>query len=153
ANSGPKHALSSKSAGDRLSSVPLQEPPGSGILLQLWKCPISSSNAMLYVWIAHGTFVCVVDVEYIGWKSYGSALHSFDGFGAYFTCPKPFAALAVIEPFWPVVRSSTSTRKPCAVSCIVTLKWSPWFRNSTLFGSGRPDFTKSKCTGSGGPCG
>src|SRR5260370_37947187 len=37
--------------------------------LQYSKCPISSENAMLYEWAAHGTRVCSLAVLYIGWKA------------------------------------------------------------------------------------
>ncbi len=55
--------------------------------------------------------------------------------GANFTWPKPFAALATIVPDWPVVVSDTTVSRPCAVSCIVTVKWSPWLRKNVFCGS------------------
>src|SRR4051794_11070784 len=108
---------------------------------------------MLYECAAHGTRVASVDVEYIGWKSYGMFLHSVDGLGANFTWPKPFAALAVMNPDWPEVMSLTTARSPCAVSCSVTVYLSPDARNRSFDGSGRPDAIGSKWTGFGGPCG
>jgi hypothetical protein len=48
--------------------------------------------------------VSSLDVEYIGWKSHGVSVQ-VDAAGSKLTALKPLAALAVIEPDWPVVRS------------------------------------------------
>ena len=45
--------------------------------------------------------------------------------GAYWIWLKPFDALAVIEPDWPVSLSLRSIWRPCAVSCSVIVMWSP----------------------------
>ncbi len=42
-------------------------------------------------------------------------------FGANLTWPKPLAALAVMEPDWPVVLSATIACSPCWVSRRVSL--------------------------------
>src|SRR5207245_3902143 len=81
---------------------------------------------MLYECAAQGTRVCSELVLYSGWKSYGRFLQT-EPFGSYWTCPKPFAALAVMKPAWPVVRSFRSMRRPCAVSFMVTTLRSPEF--------------------------
>src|SRR5215469_16857726 len=65
--------------------------------VQNWKCPISVSIATLYEPAAQVTRVFVVDVLYIGWKSYGMALQDVP-FGSNPTCAKPLALLAVIVP-------------------------------------------------------
>src|SRR5215468_7255416 len=59
-----------------------------------------------------------------------------DGFGAYWTSPNPLAALAVIDPDWPLVRSLMTTWKPLDVSCSATVRVSPEFMNRSLAGSG-----------------
>src|SRR5215472_12557850 len=48
--------------------------------------------------------VALVDVEYIGWKLVGMFTHEVP-VGANWTSPKPLAALAVMDPDWPLVRS------------------------------------------------
>src|SRR5580700_11306027 len=78
--------------------------------------------------------------------------HFVDGAGANFTWPKPFAALAVIDPEVPVVVSFTTACRPFGVSCSWMLKLSPWLRNSTLLGSGVPEAIGEKSTGLAGPC-
>src|SRR5215469_3071528 len=59
-----------------------------------------------------------------------------DGAGANWTSPNPLAALAVIEPAWPVVRSRITTCNPLPVSPIATVRVSPEFMNKSLAGSG-----------------
>src|SRR6476661_5161343 len=75
------------------------------------------------------------EVEYIGWKAYGIAVHSVP-VGANRICAKPLAGLAVIEPDWPLLRSSMTALSPSGVSCIVTARWSPEFINRSWVGSG-----------------
>src|SRR5581483_5859107 len=82
---------------------------------QYSKCPISSEPATLYVCAAHEERVALVDVENSGWNVYGASLQVFE-FGWKSTCLNPLAALAVIEPVWPVVRSFTTTLNPSGVS-------------------------------------
>src|SRR5215467_240848 len=65
--------------------------------VQNWKWPISLSNATLYDSAAQVTRVFVVDVLYMGWKLYGMLMQD-DPLGSNFTCPKPLALLAVIDP-------------------------------------------------------
>ena len=55
-----------------LPSLLLVHIPSSSTALQYSKWPISSENATLYEWAAHGTRVCSLEVEYIGWKAYGA---------------------------------------------------------------------------------
>src|SRR5215471_19611652 len=73
--------------------------------LQFSKCPISSVKEMLVVCAAQMVRVCSDEVEYIGWKSYGISLQLVP-VGANWTWPNPLAALAVMDPVWPLVRSS-----------------------------------------------
>ena len=91
------------------------------------------------------------DVEYIGWKAYGSSAQ-VEAAGWNSGCANPFATLAVIEPVWPVVVSVTVVTSPSAESWIETTTSSPGFRYRT-FGPGFPDPTNWKLSGSGGPCG
>src|SRR5437016_13449708 len=86
---------------------------------------------MLYECAAQGTRVSSELVLYSGWKSYGRFLQT-EPLGSYWTCPKPFAALAVMKPAWPVVRSFRSMRRPCAVSFMVTTMRSPEFMNKSV---------------------
>src|SRR5215467_4134405 len=72
------------------------------------------------------TRVCSEEVEYIGWKSYGW-LTQLVPVGSYWTWPKPLAALAVMDPVAPVVRSLMVARSPCGVSPRETLRLSPEF--------------------------
>src|SRR6266550_6346348 len=106
---------------------------------------------MLYECAAHGTRVSSELVLYSGWKSYGRFLQT-EPLGSYWTCPKPFAALAVMKPAWPVVRSFRSIRRPCAVSFMVTTMRSPEFMNRSVapFGVKVPTV---ELTGLGGACG
>src|SRR6516162_6291226 len=116
-----KQKLSSPSVGDVLVPNPSELPAGqaTGFPLEsipngvagmgfgpshFSKCPISSANEMLVVCAAQGTRVCSDDVEYIGWKSYG-VLTQLVPVGSYCTWPNPLAALAVIDPVSPLVRS------------------------------------------------
>jgi hypothetical protein len=69
-NAALKHVPSSSSA---VGSA--QSPPSTGIVEQYWKCPISSDAATLYEWAAHGTRVCSLEVEYIGWNAYALCEH------------------------------------------------------------------------------
>src|SRR5437868_6541689 len=57
-------------------------------------------------------------------------------FGSNLTWPKPFAALAVIEPTWPEVTSLTTTLNPSNVSYMPTTSWSPDRMNRSVFGFG-----------------
>src|SRR5437763_7838102 len=106
---------------------------------------------MLYPWAAQGTRVRSELVLYSGWKSYGRFLQT-EPFGSYWTCPKPFAALAVMKPDWPVVWSFRSMRRPCAVSFMVTTMRSPELmkRSVAPFGVKVPAV---ELTGLGGACG
>src|SRR5215469_15537098 len=81
------------------------------------------------------TRVCSEEVEYIGWKSYGW-LTQLVPVGAYCTWPKPLAALAVMDPVAPVVRSLMTARSPCWVSPMDTLMLSPEFISRSRFRSG-----------------
>src|SRR5215472_18921431 len=56
--------------------------------------------------------------------------------GMNWTSPKPLAALAVIEPDSPVVRSFTPVKSPCGVSWMLTVSSSPPFMNRSREGSG-----------------
>ena len=77
----PPTCTSSENAGLKHVDVVLsavgsaQSPPSTGIVEQYWKCPISSEAATLYECAAHGTRVCSLDVEYIGWNAYGLCEH------------------------------------------------------------------------------
>src|SRR5438067_13418731 len=106
---------------------------------------------MLYPWAAQGTRVRSELVLYSGWKSYGRFLQT-EPFGSYWTCPKPFAALAVMKPDWPVVWSFRSMRSPCAVSCIVRTMRSPEFMKRSVAPLGVNVLTV-EFTGLGGACG
>ena len=81
------------------------------------------------------TRVCSEEVEYIGWKSYGW-LTQLVPVGSYLTWPKPLAALAVMDPDWPVVRSLMVASSPFAVSPMDTLILSPEFMSRSRFRSG-----------------
>src|SRR5215472_2748385 len=81
------------------------------------------------------TRVCSDEVEYIGWKSYGM-LTQLVPVGANCTWPNPLAALAVIDPVCPLVRSLMTACKPCGVSRRDTFRLSPEFMNRSFFGSG-----------------
>ena len=69
----------------------------------------------MYECAAHGTRVCSLDVEYIGWNAYGLCEHDA-GSGSKLTCANPFATLAVIDPIWPVERSWMTVTRPAEVS-------------------------------------
>src|SRR4029077_11233726 len=56
--------------------------------------------------------------------------------GWYWMCPNSLATVAVIEPFWPVVRSLRSIRKPAGVSCMWMRTRSPGFISRSLVRSG-----------------
>src|SRR5215469_5575233 len=78
--------------------------------VQNWKCPISVSIAALYEPAAQVTRVLVLDVLYMGWKLVGMAVQDVP-LGSNLTSAKPLALLAVIDPDWPVVASSSVTLK------------------------------------------
>src|SRR5215472_12725475 len=90
---------------------------------------------MLYECAAHGTRVSSLEVEYIGWKFVGMFTHAVP-VGAHWTSPNPLAALAVMDPDWPVVRSLIRTWNPVDVSPIATDNVSPecMNRSSLLLG-------------------
>src|SRR5215470_622768 len=77
------------------------------------------------------TRVCSDEVEYIGWKSYGR-LTQLVPVGSYWTWPNPLAALAVIDPFCPVVWSLMAACSPFGVSFRDTFRLSPEFMNRSL---------------------
>src|SRR5215469_5596468 len=79
--------------------------------------------------------VCSDEVEYIGWKSYGMLLQLVP-VGANWTWPNPLAALAVIDPVWPLVSSLMTAWSPFAVSCRCTCRLSPEFISRSLLRSG-----------------
>ncbi len=97
--------------------------------------------------------MCSFEVEYIGWKLYGMTLQLVP-VGSNWICPNPFAALAVIDPSCPVVRSCRTTWKPAGVSCMATTMRSPPFIIRSCDGSGtRLVGLSTEFFGSGGPCG
>src|ERR1700750_1695496 len=61
----------------------------------------------------------------MGWNVHGSAWHLCDGAGANSIWAKPLAALAVMEPVWPVDVSLTVVTRPSGESWIATGTWSP----------------------------
>src|SRR5579859_7724050 len=81
------------------------------------------------------TRVCSEEVEYIGWKSYGMLTQLVPA-GSYLTWPNPLAALAVMDPVWPFVRSWMTARSPFGVSPRETLRLSPEFINRSRDRSG-----------------
>src|SRR5712691_624670 len=81
------------------------------------------------------TLVCSEEVEYIGWKLYGCSTQLVP-VGSYWTWPNPLAALAVIDPVWPLVRSWITALSPCGVSCRRTVRLSPEFMSRSLVRSG-----------------
>src|SRR6516164_8239932 len=94
------------------------------------------------------TRVCSEEVEYIGWKSYGW-LTQLVPVGSYWTWPKPLAALAVMDPVWPVVRSLMVARSPFGVSPMDTLMLSPEFISRSRRRSG-VNVAVVDCTGLAG---
>src|SRR6516225_11268604 len=56
--------------------------------------------------------------------------------GAYWACPNPLAALAVIDPLCPVVWSLMTACNPFGVSRMDTFRLSPEFMNRSFCGSG-----------------
>src|SRR4029453_9645753 len=72
--------------------------------------------------------------------------------GSYRICAKPLAALAVIDPVLPVVRSWTITVRPADPSWISRASLSPEFMNRSVAGSGGKDAVV-KSSGPGGACG
>src|SRR2546421_7941660 len=97
------------------------------------------------------TRVCGEEVEYIGWKLYGR-LTQLVPVGSYWTWPNPLAALAVMDPVWPVVRSLMTARSPSGVSRRDTPRLSPEFMNKSLAGFG-VNVAVVDCTGFGGAVG
>src|SRR5207244_5969954 len=69
--------------------------------------------------------------------------------GSYWTWPNPLAALAVMDPVWPFVRSWMTARTPFGVSPRETLRLSPEFINRPLAGSG-VNVAVLDCTGFAG---
>src|SRR5438270_12528541 len=106
---------------------------------------------MLYECAAQGTRVSSELVLYSGWKSYGRFLQT-EPFGSYWTWPKPFAALAVMKPAWPVARSFRSMRRPCGGSFMVTTMRPPELRNRSVAPRGA-QAAAVELTGPGGACG
>src|SRR6267142_1736331 len=102
---------------------------------QYSKWPISSENATLYEWAAHGTRVCSLDVEYIGWNAYGVCVQ-VAAVGSKLTWAKPLATLAVIDPEPPLVTSLRATTRPALESWIERLIWSPASMNRSVAGFG-----------------
>src|SRR5712692_379077 len=94
------------------------------------------------------TRVCSDEVEYIGWKLYGR-LTQLVPVGSYWTWPNPLAALAVMEPRCPVVRSLMTVCNPFGVSRRDTLRLWPEFMNRSFFGSG-VNVAVVDCTGFAG---
>src|SRR5262249_11208535 len=84
---------------------------------------------------------------YIGWKLYGR-LTQLVPVGSYRTWPNPLAALAVIDPFCPLVWSLMTACTPFGVSFRDTFRLSPEFMNRSLFGSG-VNVAVVDCTGFG----
>ena len=84
---------------------------------------------------AQMTRVCSDEVEYIGWKLYGM-LTQLVPVGSYWTWPNPLAALAVMDPFCPLLMSLMTACSPFGVSRSDTLRLSPELMNRSLFGSG-----------------
>src|SRR6266851_7263268 len=72
------------------------------------------------------TRVCSDEVEYIGWKLYG-ILVQLVPVGSNLTWPNPLAALAVMDPVCPLVRSLMTARNPFGVSRRDTFRLSPDF--------------------------
>src|SRR5206468_4055180 len=106
---------------------------------------------MLYECAAQGTRVSSELVLYSGWKSYGRFLQT-EPLGAYWTWPKPFAALEIMWPDWPLVRSSRSMRSPCAVSRMVNTMRSPELMKRSVAPLG-VKVLAVELTGLGGACG
>src|SRR5258708_1944399 len=77
------------------------------------------------------TRVCSDEVEYIGWKLYGMLVQLVP-VGSYWTWPNPLAALAVMDPVCPLVRSWMTASSPFGVSWRDTLRLSPDFMNRSL---------------------
>jgi hypothetical protein len=100
---------------------------------------------------AHGTRVCSLEVEYIGWNAYGVWLQ-VAAFGSKLTWANPLATLAVIDPDWPLERSSMRVTRPAGESWIEISSWSPARMNRSLPGSGvKASVVRSR--GAGGACG
>src|SRR6516164_6374752 len=94
------------------------------------------------------TRVCSEAVEYIGWKLYGR-LTQLVPVGSYWTWPNPLAALAVMDPLCPVVKSLMTVCNPFGVSRRDTLRLSPEFMNRSFLGSG-VNVAVVACTGFAG---
>src|SRR5262252_5529613 len=69
--------------------------------------------------------------------------------GLYWTWPNPLAALAVMDPLCPVVRSLMTACNPCGVSRMDTARLSPEFISRSFFRSG-VNVAVVDCTGFAG---
>src|SRR4029079_15637586 len=150
-SSGLKQLLSSTSFLLLSPSAGFTHLPWTLAWPQYSKWPISSAKATLYEWAAHGTRVCSLEVEYIGWKAYGVCVH-VDAVGSKLTWAKPLATLAVIEPVSPLVTSSMATTRPAAESWIDRLTWSPLSMNRSVAGFG-VNVARVWSSGPAGACG
>ena len=149
-SSALKHATSSPSF--LLSPSPgLTHLPWTFAWSQYSKWPISSEKATLYECAAHGTRVCSLDVEYIGWNAYGDWLH-VSAVGSKLTCANPLPSLAVIDPDCPLVRSFISVTRPSEESRIEMSSWSPASMNRSVVGSGT-NVSPVRSSGAGGESG
>src|SRR5216684_2101180 len=72
--------------------------------------------------------------------------------GSNCTWPNVFAALVVIEPCAPLLKSLIAIFRPLVVSCIVTVSWSPEFMNRSAWGFG-VKVCSVEWTGLAGECG
>ena len=88
--------------------------------LQTSPCPISCSISTPPSSAAHGTPFCCFAVLYSAWNVCGVPEQS-----EMLVFMKPFAALAVMYPVWPVVRSRTVVVNPCGGSEMETSSVSP----------------------------
>src|ERR1041384_6189926 len=87
----------------------------------------------------------------MGWKSHGMTLHDVP-VGSNWIAPNPLDALAIIEPDWPVVRSSSTAWSPWSVSFRLTVSWSPAL-NSNRSGDEVLNVLPFTWSGSAGPSG
>jgi hypothetical protein len=74
-------------------------------------------------------------VAYIGRNVYGASWQVADA-GSYRMWANPFAALAVMDPVCPVVRSWTIVVRPAAPSWMSIVMSSPGFMNRSVVSSG-----------------
>src|SRR5215469_7026126 len=77
--------------------------------------------------------------------------HAVDGAGLYWTSPNPLAALAVIDPVWPVVRSLIVILNPFEVSPMATVSVSPLWKSRSLVRFG-VNVASVESTGLAGAC-